>query len=438
MRKWMWWVGCLIFLFSSLSVAAEKAIVLDINGAIGPATQDYVKRGIAFAIKEQAAVVILQLNTPGGLDTSMRRINQAILASPIPVITYVAPSGARAASAGTFIMYASHYSAMAPGTNLGAAAPVNVMGSSESTKNPSVENTKINNDAAAYIRSLAELRGRNASWAESAVKQASSLSAVEAKKLRVINDVADNYATLLKDANGHPVSVHGNITRMNTNNLQLINMPTDWRYQFLSFITDPTVAYLLMLLAIYGLFFELSNPGLVLPGVAGLISLILALYAFQMMSVNYTGLSLLLVGIAFIVFEVYVSSFGIIGIGGLIAFILGSVMLFDSNDPNYHVTLSLIIAMGIITAAFFFTVLTLAIRSQKKAVVTGREGLIGAKGTVVSVMNKQISVRVMGDLWDARMDETPYPGQEVIVTKVHGLTLDVKVIQPSALNKSGE
>lgn len=429
MRAWIGWFGCWLFLFTSGSFAATKGVLLDINGAIGPATQDYVKRGIDFAVKEHATVVILQLNTPGGLDTSMRKINQAILSSPIPVITYVAPAGARAASAGTFIMYASHFSAMAPGTNLGAASPINLMGNAEDVKNPSVENTKVKNDAAAYIRSLAELRGRNAAWAELAVKQAASLSAQEAKKINVINAVAENNAALLKEANAHVVTVQGKATKIDSSNIELINMPTDWRYQFLSFITDPTIAYLLMLVAIYGLFFELSNPGLILPGVAGLICLILVLYAFQMMSVNYTGLSLLFIGIAFIVFEVYVSSYGVLGIGGVVAFILGSIMLFDSNDPRYHVTLSLIIAMGIITAAFFFTVLTLALRSQKRAVITGQEGLIGAKGTVVSVMNKQIVVRVMGELWDAHADVMPYPGQEIVVTGVHGLTLDVKVIQ---------
>jgi membrane-bound serine protease (ClpP class) len=410
---------------------------LKINGAIGPATFDYVKRGIDLAAKQHAAVIILQLNTPGGLDTSMRKINQAILASPIPVITYVAPTGARAASAGTFILYASHYSAMAPGTNIGAASPVNLMSNPENSKNPSVEAIKAKNDAAAYIKSLAELRGRNATWAESAVINGVSLPAVDAKKIKVIDDIADNYNALLKDANGHPVSVQGHLSRINTNNVILETVKADWRYDFLAFITNPTIAYLLMLVAIYGLFFELSNPGLVLPGVAGLICLILALYAFQMMPVNYTGLSLLLIGIAFMVFEVYVASFGVIGIGGVIAFILGSILLFDANDPNYHVTFSLIVAMGIVTAGFFFTLLTMVLRVHKKKVVTGKEGLIGAKGTVVSIMNKQIVVRVLGELWDAHATELPYPGQEIIVIRVQGLTLDIKIIHSDNNNTQG-
>jgi membrane-bound serine protease (ClpP class) len=428
MRKWMLLVGMWIWLFSCGSFAAEKAVVLDVNGAITPASQDYIERGIAFAEKEKANVVILQLNTPGGFEHSMRRINQAILASKVPVITFVTPSGARAASAGTFIMYASHFSAMAPGTNIGAASPINLMAKNNEEKQLSTEEKKAVNDASAYIRSLAELRGRNADWADRAVRQAVSSSAEEAKKLKIIDEVANDLPQLLKQADGRKVTVAGATKSLQTKNLALEKMATDWRYDFLAFITNPTIAYLLMLAAIYGIFFELSNPGFILPGVIGVIALLLALYAFQLLSINYAGLTLLLIGVAFMVFEVYLSSYGVLGIGGVVAFILGSIMLFDVHDTNYPLTLSLIVVMGVATAAFFFVVLTLAIRSHKKAIVTGQEGLIGERGTVVSVMNKQIIVRVMGELWEATSPTMLYPGQAIVVTKINGLQLEVKVI----------
>jgi membrane-bound serine protease (ClpP class) len=436
MRKWMGLLGLWCLLFSSLSMAAEKALVLKINSAIEPATQDYIVRGIAEANKEHVAVIILQINTPGGLESAMRKINQAILASTVPVIAYVAPAGAKAASAGTFIVLASHYSAMAPGTNIGAASPVHVMGNSILQKNLTAHENKSANDASAYLRSLAQLRGKNTVWTEQATRSAISSSAEEAKKLNVIDAIANDYAQLLNQADGHAVTINGATQKLHTKNLQLEQVLTDWRYDFLAFITNPSIAYLLMLAAIYGLFFEFSNPGFVLPGVAGIICLLLALYAFQLMPINYAGLTLIMIGIAFMVFEVYLSSFGILGIGGVIAFIIGSIMLFDVHYAAYPLTLSLIIVMGIITASFFFLVLTLAIRSQKKSIVTGKEGLIGERGTVVSVMNKQIVVRVMGELWEAKSAAMLYPGQDVVVTEIHGLTLDVETIQ-SPIKQSG-
>lgn len=435
MRKLIWLGSLLFALFSSALFAADKAIVLDISGPIGPATQDYIKRGIQHAVKNKADAIILQINTPGGLESSMREINAAIINSPVPVIAYVFPSGARAASAGVFLLYASHLAAMASGTNVGAASPVNLMGEGNGKqKEPSTMQKKAINDAAATIRSLAQLRGRNADWAEKAVRQASSISASEAKQLNVINAIADDYPQLLQKLDGQKITVMGAPSELKTKNWTLEPLQPDWRYKFLSFITNPNIAYLLMLLALYGLFFELSNPGLVLPGVAGIIALLLVLYAFQLMPVNYAGLTLIFIGIAFMAFEVYVSSFGVIGIGGIIAFIVGSIMLFDINDPSYRLNWQMIVAMSAITATLFFLIANLAMRSHKKTIVTGKEGLIGSEGTVFSIMNQQIVVRVLGEIWEAKSSHELQEGQKIKVTNIQGLVLTVEPVEKPGIN----
>lgn len=378
------------------------------------------------AEQEHAKVIVINLDTPGGLDSSMRGINEAIITSSVPVITYVTPSGARAASAGVYIMYASHIAAMAPGTNIGAASPISLFASSNSN-NLTTEERKTMNDSAAYIRSLAQLRNRNADWAETAVKQAVSIPADEAKKLNVIDIIADNPQQLLQQANDRIVIVNGGAEKLSTNNLNIETVPQGWRYEFLSLLTDPNVAYILMLIAIYGIFFEFANPGMVLPGVTGVIALVLMLYAFQLMPINYTGLILVMIGVVFMLFEVYVSSFGVIGIGGIIAFVLGSIMLFDESSPTYHLAWQLVLVMSITSAAFFFMVVGLAIKSYRKAVVTGREGLIGSEGVVLNNTDKQIVVRVLGEIWNAKSSHHDLAsGQKIKVTKIDGLVLTVE------------
>lgn len=427
MKKMMSYLLLLLCFVSSLCFAQNNAVILSIDGPIGPATQDYIHRGISYAKDTHANAIIIEMNTPGGLETSTRGINEAIIASSIPVITYVAPAGARAASAGTYIMYASHVAAMAPGTNVGAASPVS-MGpdaSKEKSDKPSTMDKKIMNDSIAYIKSLAQLRDRNIDWATKAVREAHSISAMEAKRLNVINFIADDVNDVLQKASGMKVKIEKNLVTLDLKTDSTERFEPDWRYKILSFVTDPSITYILILIAMYGLFFELSNPGLLLPGVAGLISLLLVLYAFQIMPLNFVGLALLLIGIAFLIAEVYVSSFGALGIGGAIAFIIGSIMLFDVNEPNYQLATSLIVLMSAITLTFFLMVISLAIRSHKRAVVTGREALIGSDGVVISVMNEQIIVRVQGEIWEARSTEMLDIGQPIRVVGVSGLLLRV-------------
>lgn len=430
MKAWRYLVATLLLIFASYGYATTQplAILLKVNDAIGPATEDYIKRGLIDAEQQQAKLVILQLNTPGGLETAMRHISEAIVASPIPVVVYVAPAGARAASAGTYILYSAHIAAMAPGTNVGAATPINLIDQEKngSGKQNSTEMKKATNDASAYLHSLAELRGRNANWAKEAVNNAASISANEAKKQDVINVVANNIPDLLNKINGMSVSVKDSKKLIDTKDLEVKTISPDWRNQFLAFITNPNIAYLLMLLAVYGIFFELSNPGLILPGVAGVIALLLVLYAFQLMPINYTGLILIAAGIGFILLEIFVTSYGALGVGGVIAFVIGSIMLFDTNSPEFQVMWSLIATMSMVSILFFFVIIMMAIRSHKRAIVTGKESLIGTHGIVLSMMNEQVVVRINGEIWEARSNVMLNPGDHIIVTKINGLTLFVE------------
>ncbi len=418
--------------------AGRGGILLPITGPIGPATSDFVVRALGSANEQRASVVVVTLDTPGGLDSPMRDIVQAILASDVPVIAYVAPSGARAASAGTFIVYASHVAAMAPATNLGAATPVQIGGPAASPspaagsepgkpeEHGSAMEHKAVNDAVAYIRSLAELRGRNVQWAEAAVRGAASLPADEAKAQGVVDLVANDLPELLRALDGRTVKLKSRETTLRTAGIVLRDVQPDWRTKLLSLITNPNVAYLLMLIGIYGLLLEGYNPGTVLPGVVGAISLLLALFAFQVLSVNYAGLALIALGVVLIVAESFVPSFGSLGIGGILAFVMGSIMLLDSGVPGFTIAWQLIGTMGLAGALMLLAIVSFAVKARRRPVVSGAEALLREHAEAVESFRRQGFVRVHGEIWTAVSPEPVREGQRLRIRKVDGLTLHVE------------
>jgi membrane-bound serine protease (ClpP class) len=424
------------------SADSRTAVVLDIEGAVGPATSDYIHRGIEHAREHRAQLVIMRMDTPGGLDTAMREIIQDILVSTVPVVSYVTPGGARAASAGTYILYASHVAAMTPGTNLGAATPVEIGGLPDpdsltgkdkqdreddgATDNGDAMERKRVNDAAAYIRGLARMRNRNMEWAEQAVREGVSLAAEEALEMGVVDIVANDMADLLGQLQGREVTIMGESVTLDTTGMQLVVVEPDWRSRLLAVITDPNVAYVLMLIGIYGLFFEFANPGYVLPGVAGAISLVLALYAFQILPVNYAGLALLALGIMFMLAEVFVPSFGALGFGGVIAFVIGSVILFDEGGTGYAVSLPLILSLSVISAGFFLFVVGAAVKARNRPVVSGQEEMLHSTGVVIESAAGAGRVRVHGEVWQAESAVPLKRGDRVRVVGVDGLVLKVQ------------
>lgn len=414
--------------------------LIDIEGAIGPATSDHVVRGMEQASQAGASLIILRMDTPGGLDAAMREIIREILASDVPVASWVGPGGARAASAGTYIAYASHVSSMAPATNLGAATPVQIAAPSlpgpagdseeESTgAEPTAMEKKMVNDAAAYIRGLAELRGRNGNWAEQAVREGNSLNADEALELGVIDLIADNIDALIAQVGGLTVDLDGEQHTVSTGDGEIHHHQMDFRTEFLSIITNPSMILILGMLGIYGIILEFYNPGALIPGVVGVICLLLAGYAVQLLPLNYAGLALLVVGIALMVAEAFMPSFGILGIGGVIAFCIGGLMLFDTEMEAFQVGIPIIAATAAVSALIIIATVNIAVKLRKKQVTTGTGVLIGEIGRVLEdipgVEHTQGQVRVGGEIWRARSDEAIAAGEDVRVDAVDGLLLSV-------------
>lgn len=447
-RSWPWWISA--WLLAASVIAAPRpgtpAVVapvylLRIDGVIGPASADQLRRGLAQAQSGGAQLFVLQLNTPGGLDGAMRSIIQAILASPIPVASYVAPQGARAASAGTYLLYASHIAAMAPATNLGAATPV-ALGGTGAAASPAASaasgavdahgdalGMKRVNDASAYIRSLAQLRGRNVSWAERAVREAVSLAANEALAQQVIDLIAEDLDDLLRRLDGRVLRPAGvaPIT-LATAGAAVVVLEPDWRTRLLTVIGDPSLALMLMLIGVYGLIFEFMNPGFVAPGVIGGVCLLLALWALQILPINYAGMALILLGLAFFVAEAFVPSYGVLGLGGIAAFVLGVLLLFDGDLRGFGVPPALVGALGLAAAAGVIGLASMAARARARPLRSGTQALLGAPARILEFDAGQGWAEIAGERWRVSAAQPLQAGQAVRVVAVHGLALEVHPI----------
>lgn len=436
------------------TVATDGAVVeLHIEDAIGPATEDYVTRALKHAAEDGARLVVLRMDTPGGLDSAMRGIIREISNASVPVAGFVAPTGARAASAGTYILYASHVAAMAPGTNLGAATPVQIGGApatpaptpapappdadkdgekSEPQTAPRVPGNeqamrnKVVNDAVAYIRGLAELHGRNADWAEKSVREGASLTASAALEQNVIDLIATDVADLLAQIDGREVKLQGEPHTLATAGAPVRLVEPDWRNRLLGVITNPNIAYILMLIGIYGLIFEFSNPGAIVPGTVGAICLLLALYALQMLPINYAGVGLMLLGVALMIGEAFAPSFGVLGIGGVAAFVLGSIILMDTEAPGFGIDMSVIAVFSLLSAAVFIFIVGMALRARRHPVVSGMNELVGGTATALEDFQGRGTVRIHSETWQAESGAALRKGERVKVTGIDGLVLNVE------------
>ncbi len=429
MKRYIVILSFLIFLLS-IGIpghSEEKApvFVAEVDGIINPATAKFITESIDQAVQEGGQCLIIQLDTPGGLMDSMRNIVKKFLASPIPIIVYVAPSGARAASAGVFITMAANIAAMAPGTHIGAAHPV-TLGEGKESKTMS---EKIVNDTVSYIKTIAKTRGRNVGWGEQAVRKSVSITEEEALKLHVIDLISPDVQDLLAKLDGRVVKFDGVTRTLLTKGIQPRSIKMSWRYKLLDTISNPSIAYILLMLGIYGIFFELSNPGAILPGVVGGIFLILAFYALQMLPVSFAGLALILFGIILFIAEIKVVSHGLLAIGGVISLFLGSLMLIESPTEYMRISLSVIIPAVLVSAAFFMFAVTKAIKARLTKPTTGMEGLIGETGTVSTSIAPEGKVSIHGEFWNAMSDQKIEAGEKIQVTGVMNLKLKVKRIE---------
>lgn len=450
MRKSLTFWLCWLVLACSFLVGVHAAPpapapvrVLQVQGAINPATSGFIVDGIADAEAAGAQLVVIELDTPGGLDASMRAIIRRMLSSRVPIATYVAPAGARAASAGTFIVYASHIAAMSPASNLGAASPVSIgtampaekdggqpssAGSSEKGGNTETLAAKATNDAAAYIRGLAQLRGRDAAFAEAAVREALSIPASEALKRNVVEYVAPTLESLLEQIDGRELRLDdGRVVKLATRGAAVERIAPDWRTRLLSLLADPQLAVILMMLGIYGLFFELMSPGAALPGVAGLICLLLGLYGLHMLPVNWAGVALLAFGLLMMIGEVFLPSFGALGVGGLLAFILGGLFMTGPDVSGYYeLSVPFLIAVGLASVLVIIGAGTLALRTRRGRVLSGHEAMLNERGTVVGVEDGMVYAEIRGENWRVESTEPLRLGDRIQVTGTQGLTLEVR------------